>query len=260
MELPVWSVARKVQYPEAPFMEIEGLCVQLNALLVARSESSSFSPVSKLPCIGRDICQSGIRRSLELTGSFIRDFNSEAFIPLFVSSRAIFETAAVVAGVWLKVSEALTKGDKKTFEELDSFLRNTLLGSRTILLGDPEVHSAPNVLTAIERVDKKLSTTSREMYDALSEFCHPNHSGMLGPFFKPDFEGRASDYIDKPALHQNGMVTWVLQSLVGGLGLLWSAVDAYESVLLPDFVMRCELAIYESGSWPKALPYPRIAK
>jgi len=87
-------------------------------------------------------------------------------------TRAVTESAAFVC----RLKELLETRNQYSSDELHQKLQQILLGEKNS--GLPE---SVNILTLIDRMDKQIPGVRKE-YDGLSEFAHPNWSGVLGLF------------------------------------------------------------------------------
>jgi hypothetical protein len=94
-------------------------------------------------------------------------------------TRAVFESTALI---W-RLKAILDDRHKYTSGDLQDTLERMLLGWKN----DPEFPQAFNILTVIDRLDKQFPGV-RERYDELSEFAHPNWSGVFGLFSVTDRE------------------------------------------------------------------------
>jgi len=95
------------------------------------------------------------------------------------------------------------------------------------------------------------------MYDLLSEYAHPNYSGMMGVYQR--LISGVPTFVSHPAPQHSD----VLKTAVGmaGFGLLLTerALVQYQEVL-PEFIRLCEENIHEGGTWPAEIPYPRTPR
>jgi len=142
--------------------------------------ASSFTLNSKLPYKAASLRELIIYRVETLTQDAIELFDKKRIISAFIITRALIETISVIIVLNNKISSFLN--NKKT-NELDTFLNSCLIGDRIGVTGI----STTNVLTLIDIVNKKYQGF-REDYNRLSEFTHPNWSGVLGPFGNIDSE------------------------------------------------------------------------
>ncbi|MCJ8312561.1 MAG: hypothetical protein MJK11_06290 [Pseudomonadales bacterium] len=104
---------------------------------------------------------------------------SKNYIPAVVCARAAQETFAVIAYLSFKFEEFESTKD---LSSLLKTMRRLSIGWR----GDAEFPEMVNILTCIDHVSKKLDPEFRRHYDLLSESSHPNYSGVLGAYSKPN--------------------------------------------------------------------------
>lgn len=235
------------------FDEIETFGQRIVDLRVPRISGKHISPVAKTPVKIVVLLQSGIRRALELIDSMISDFNSSRFVPTFVSARAIFETAVVLYDMADFVEEATKTGDPARVADIDDRLVRTLAGSKAKGFGDPEKYQAPNILTILARLSKK-SAAFQDFYFGLSEFAHPNYSGMMGLYFVRKDEGEA-EFLDNPAAAHPDLSKYSLLAASAGLQIIMDAADRFRRYL-DGFTRLCEENIFNQGTWPSYVPYP----
>ncbi len=101
-------------------------------------------------------------------------FERNKVIPAIVLTRALMETTALLYLTQKKMSQALKT---KSLDQLDDFLVKCLSGNRI----DPAEPESPNVLTAIQHLDKENGCERyADFYNSLCEFAHPN---SLGTFY-----------------------------------------------------------------------------
>jgi hypothetical protein len=244
----------KQKHSLLPYEEIEALVGRSDNASVRVSRASDVSPVAKIPLKARDLLQVALLRSAEITNAFIRVFNAELFVPLFVLSRAVLETGCLSWDLRRRVSIILESRQKAELHDLDRHLMKSLLGGKAKdWLGDPEQYPAPNVLTLVDRLTKAEHPKLRGFYDVLSEYAHPNFSGMQAAYRVVDVEARESRFVPKP--FDAGGLDMPFRGVCSGLGMAVFAVELYERSL-PEFAALCEEAIHEGGTWPEDVNYP----
>jgi hypothetical protein len=90
-------------------------------------------------------------------------------------TRAVTESAAFV---W-RLNELLETRSQYSHAELHEHCQRMFLGWKK--KGEPEFPEAVNILSLIDRMERKIPGV-RSSYDQLSEFAHPNWSGVSGLF------------------------------------------------------------------------------
>jgi len=239
-------------YPD-PADKFEEFYEKLTNLKLAAFRSATFSPIANIPLKIRVLLQVGLRRVLELADAFSREVEAQSWVPLFVLSRATVETAALLSDVWMRTREVLGSGDHSALSTFDEHAMKLLLGARVEEWGG-QGFTAVNVLTLIDRLDKRAVEGLRSFYDALSEHAHPNFLGMYGSYHRVENDG--SVFIDTPLAERPNGIVAPLNATAISIALTMLAVQEYESALRA-FTLFCEEAIYKAGTWPKDTPYPR---
>jgi hypothetical protein len=119
-----------------------------------------------------------LHRFSDFADTAIDLYEKDRIIPAFVITRALIENTAVLYWLLIKIQEFETNRD---ILALDEFLMKGLMGGKIELT---DVRSY-NILTAVDHFDKKYTGT-RNAYDRLSEFVHPNYSGVMGSYSKSE--------------------------------------------------------------------------
>jgi len=88
-------------------------------------------------------------------------------------TRAVTESAAFI----FRLKELLETRSQRSALELQEIVLRMIAGWKN----DKEMPEAISVLTLINHMEKKI-TGARQSYDSLSEFAHPNWSGVAGLF------------------------------------------------------------------------------
>ncbi|NQT84228.1 hypothetical protein HQ563_14465 [bacterium] len=228
------------------------------AAQITVSRASEVSPVTKVPLEAQALLQVGLRRNMELTASFVESFNAELFAPLFLTGRAVLETACLLWEFWARTDRIVKEQDKAALDDFEDRITKALLGVKSPACGgDPENYPAPNVLTIIDRLNKREFPRLRWFYDTLSEFAHPNYFGMHAAYGRVDDSAQEIRYVDRPFGKDVKLLAMAIDAIAAGLLMTVSAVEKYEKDLLP-FTRLCEEAIHDGGTWPSDVPYPGI--
>jgi hypothetical protein len=114
-------------------------------------------------------------RIVALSQSLALNWNVQNILGCNLSARALMETSALLLDFEHELSRAIAKGD---LGEINSLVTNRHFATRD--RGGLEVHPdalATNVLTLIDKLNKRLLDNGRHIYDILSESCHPNYLG-----------------------------------------------------------------------------------
>lgn len=113
-------------------------------------------------------------RIRDLSEKTVPLFESNQLIPAFLVTRALLETVSLLYELHKKVVSAI---DRKEVRQLDEWLERATLGRRNV---DTKI-TAPNILSALDSMNTEYAGV-REMYDQLSEFCHPNFAGVIASY------------------------------------------------------------------------------
>lgn len=143
--------------------------------------------------------------------------------------RAVIECTAFV---W-RLYELLEGRQKHQPDELDKKFEQLLLGWTK----SPPFPERINILTIIEQMNKVIPD-ARKAYDFMSEFAHPNWSGVMGLFSSTDFEGYITRFGRFPnsAVGIHGATSTIL------LASLETFDHAYNSIsdLMPKFISELD--------------------
>jgi hypothetical protein len=114
-------------------------------------------------------------RIVALTESVALNWNCDNIVGTYLPARALIETSALL----LDLEHEL----KKHVASRDIAALDALLNSRTFATRDKKwieenpQSEAINILTLIDRMDKRTGSSIRTHYDLMSERCHPNYLG-----------------------------------------------------------------------------------
>ncbi len=248
----------KQKYSSLPFADVEKVLKDAEEARIPIYKVLELSPVAKIPQKIFDLLQIGLRRNLELAASFINTFNSELFIPLFVIARAVLETGCLVYEFGSRVDHISKQNDNTLLSDFDENVTKALLGVKSNLWGgDPQQCTAFNVLSIIDRLKKTKAPELRNWYDALSEYAHPNFHGMLAVYAKFNEGTYENHYIDRPFNQESEILDIPLKAFAAGMQQTTESIDLLNENLTV-FIKLCEEVIYDRGTWPKNIPYPRL--
>lgn len=154
--------------------EANHLCEELAHCLPTLIPAAGLSLNSKLPFKATSIRELLIYRMSDLASSATQHLQNHSVVPGAILTRAAVETVAVLFCLNQAIEQFLESQD---LNRINSFLMSSLVGSRS---EDHPVRSI-NILTLIDKVTKTLPAF-RSSYDNLSEYAHPNWSGLLGTY------------------------------------------------------------------------------
>jgi hypothetical protein len=182
--------------------EVEALAGELDALRALRQVTiTAEGPLSrsKIALKLAIYRNSLLWRLVALYEGTAASWNGGAAISALLSARASLETLAVISHLCGRVGVLLTE-DK--LGELDTFLQHGLFANRdTDLLAIAPETLATNVLNYVKKLDKHIPGTA-EIYDLLSERCHPNYAGHYGMFARLDQSTRTVRFSDDLNIQQ----------------------------------------------------------
>jgi hypothetical protein len=163
-----------------PKKDIE-ICKEVISLfrdnLPNRVDPASLTWESKIPWKAMALREALLYRITELSESAIYLYEKgNKIISAFIITRAVHETTALFYSFYDKLEKVTTS---RILGDFDEFIMRLLFGWK----GDPNFPDAFNILTAVDKLDK-LIDKFRANYDRLSEFCHPNYSGVFGAYAK----------------------------------------------------------------------------
>jgi hypothetical protein len=175
-----WQLPKDLKDPDveekhiAMIKEARQLADTISASLPDRIQIASLTLNSKIPFKSLSIRELLIHRVASLATATIDLFEGNQIIPAVVLTRAVIETVAIIYCLHERLQQFLNDKDDSG---LDAFLMSCLLGFRN----EPGFPKSINVLTFIDHVTKTIPEF-RQSYDILSEYAHPNYSGLLGSF------------------------------------------------------------------------------
>jgi hypothetical protein len=213
--------------------EIAKKLSHLEATLAHQVTAEQISNRARLPFHVETCRQIAKWRFTELARGAFDGFMEGKMAVALLLTRAAIETCAAL---WYLTTKVAATNDESVLEELGKSVRTVLLGSRV----DPNMLSAINVLTFIGSVEKTLPGT-RERYNGLSEYCHPNWAGMLGLYGRYDMSNRLIVLGQDAERKSNAKAVGVSMLSAGFLMFKKTYDDLGES--LPALVMLCEKSI-----------------
>lgn len=209
----------------------KSLVARLEASLPSRVFPASISFTAKIPFKAFYLRELLIHRAAEISSAACDLFERGRLVAAFVLTRALLETVASLYCLYKRVSQVK---DPASLADIDTFLKRSLFGSRK---AEIEIQ-AINVLTLVNQVSKDLPEFQAS-YDILSEFAHPNWSGLTGAYGKTDTDKLWVDLGSKVAQVPPRIG---LSSFVGALEMF---IHYYDDLAdrLPPFIKICEAAL-----------------
>ena len=149
---------------------------RLSSNLPKEIEAASLSLYSKLPFKAFSLREVLIHRITELSEVAVELFELKKIVPAIIMTRAVFETTAVLYWLYKSIKQVCAT---KELGNIDEFFMKSLFGSKN----EERLIESYNILTAINHTDKDFQGY-RNAYNSLSEFAHPNWSGLFGAYSK----------------------------------------------------------------------------
>jgi hypothetical protein len=90
-----------------------------------------------------------------------------------------------------------------------------------------------NIITIIQRIEKKHIPEFFSLYELLSEVAHPNYMGMMELYHKLHPEDHVAEFFDRPTERDITAIQIPLDNADGSLSLLVKGIESYEANLTP---------------------------
>ena len=119
--------------------------------------------------------QYGLHRIVALGTGMTAEWNKKRLLNCIVLSRSLMETVGALFRVLDDTYKLLPTED---IRGIHSLLTVAMFGRRDLEPGDKSLPKAVNALTGIDRLEKAYPG-SRQMYDWVCEYVHPNCDGYL---------------------------------------------------------------------------------
>lgn len=150
------------------------IAVDIAKSLPTHIEAASLTRKSKLPFKVLSLRELLIHRISPLASAAVSLYEQRNYLAGIVLTRSVLETVAIAFAVEQNLHKFLRKKDAEAF---DRYLMKLLIAS-----GAPDAkHPAMGITGLVNSVNKRIRGF-RDAYNALSEYVHPNWSGMLGSF------------------------------------------------------------------------------
>ena len=192
-------------------------------------DPAQFSLGSKLPYKAICLREGLLWRTEEVARSACDLFERNGVASAITLARATAENAAAMSYL-LQLVNSHAASDN--VEEFDNKLMQLLLGSRS----EADMPQAVNVLTMLRKANNVVPGIEKN-YALLSEFAHPNWSGVLSLFSENDLARVLTRFGNE--LRSNAAVELGLKSLVASLALVEFSYNRLSDAL-PGFISACE--------------------
>tara|TARA_R110001592_G_scaffold353288_1_gene652025 strand:+ start:1037 stop:1717 length:681 start_codon:yes stop_codon:yes gene_type:complete len=195
-------------------------------------DPASISHTAKIPFKVITYREALLHRMTELSDTAIELYKADnKAISFMLITRAAHETFSLLYVLNKKVIGVVKDN---SIGDFDNYIMTHTFGYR--MKENDNLPTMPNILKSIDKVDKVLEGSFRRTYEALSEYCHPNCSGVHQAYVKIDKEQVlayiGSEYTNLP---QEAYV-----------GTLYASLMMFEeyyndiSKYMPDFIAVCE--------------------
>lgn len=250
--------ATKAEFPEHNTPgDIEACLDLLHKLKVDKCDGIGLSPVSKVPAQMMILTQVGLRRTIELTETAIREINRRNLVASALVARSTLETSCLLWDVMYKVDELVQSNDVAAMKDFHELMSRSLFGGKAKeknirIIEDVE---SRNVITIIEKLSKKLDAPLMGFFERLSEFSHPNYHGMMATYTVEGAEGSVKQFCDRRKGTEKVLILTALGTVSTSCGIV---VRVFEMLAanLKGLACLAEREVYERGAWPKNEPYP----
>jgi len=215
--------------PSEDIAAVKAIVYQFKDNLPSRVDPASITWESKIPWKVVNLREALLYRITELSESALELYETQnRIISAFIITRAIHETIALYYSFHVKLKRVI---DNRSLDNFDEYLMKMLFGWKN----DNDFPKVPNILNAIDDLNKQLDGF-RQNYDRLSEFCHPNYSGVFGAYAKINKEKGWVDF-GKEVQKTNPMIG--IHPLVAMLELFKSYYNE-SAELIPSLIEICE--------------------
>lgn len=240
--------------------KIETDCARLEKLkrtsvyvpdLIPESYKTGLLP--RLPMKMMLLTQNSLRRGIELADSMIRDTNHFSYTPVFTSARSLFELASLIFDAYDQMQGIHENWDMKRYLEFSEHLDNVILGWKSEEWHpgrdrpDDLALKAKNVLTIMQRIDKKYFPGYFGLYELLSEVAHPNYMGMMEAYSTIGEEFLKMNFVDSPTRFDTERIFIALNGAEGAIQMLADTVEKFEGLFVPFSRLAAKM-IHEDGS------------
>jgi len=154
-----------------------------------------------------------------------------------------------------EIRQTVQEPNKADLDRLNKFAANMLVGSgpKAKTFYFKEGFIVTNILTIIEKLDKKLETPFMGFYEGLSEHAHPNAHGMALTYVETHM-ACVTTYTDRKESRATASFVLAISALASALQIAEMANRHWVKDRL-QFTLLAEKNIHEKGTWPKDIPY-----
>ncbi len=200
--------------------------------LPRRVDPAEFSPKAKTPFSVLTYREGLLHRVTELADNAAELYRTPAkAISAIILTRAAQETFALLYVLNSKMETVIST---EKLGDFHMYLMTNTFGYR--IESDDDLPVMPNILGAIDKVDKVMDGSFRKSYESLSEYCHPNCAGVHSAYVK----------IDKENIWADIGSTFTEESVETKIGVLLGTLELFEhyynevSSKMSEFIKICE--------------------
>ena len=162
-------------------------------------------------------------RFIELAESTFKLYEENLLVGAIVTARSAQETFAVMWYINAQLEHLSRTNNIARF--LKKMNRLSLGWSN-----DKDFPEKINILDCIDSVDKVMEGQFRSHYDLLSEYAHPNYSGTLSVYTKPDHDTLKVEFGSYPRPVER-LKNVIEETLIISISLLTSIQRTYDTAL-----------------------------
>ncbi len=177
-----------------------------------RGEKINQKPIWNL----ESYVQLAIHRVYDLAVESTSAWNNMKPVVAFILTRAIYENTAYMFDLAKKIKMYY---EQDNYLEIHDVIVNRLVGNRL----SSTTRKIINVTTAIKNVAKEIPDFE-EYYDFISDFSHPNYSGMHGIYGKTD-EVNVRFFVNKNYGYTDQIFSFIVTGLATGLGIFINSTN-----------------------------------
>jgi len=202
--------------------------------LVKRIDPLQISTIAKVPHKALEIRECLAYRCADIGEAIVKTYEADLFVSSIILCRSLQETVALL---WHTNRACKRYLEDDGNSELDQTLMRILLGFKDKGDGQENIPNAINIMTCIDKVEREIPGF-RKNYDQLSEYAHPNWSGVLGMFATTDHENIVIDLGTSLRGKENAK-SQISVSFTTNIEILVMAYNEFAD-FLPDLVQLCE--------------------
>ena len=170
-------------------------------------------------------------RALNLGSISAQLWEKEEATPSILLARSVMETVANLYIYYKSLKKLMLDG--ASLNEIDDHCMQNCFASRDI----PGLPIAVNILTQLNKIEKDIPHF-KEVYDDLSEVCHPNYWGVLRGYGKLDQEN-STLILDAKKGKPFEMMDRYLPAALGSISMITDIVNEYSRELRPALITIC---------------------